>query len=90
MQTRLHSIAEQVLNVGTGFVISLLLWEFLIKPVWNIQADLVDNLQITSLFTVVSIARGYIFRRLANRITVRQQKQKENDHAATYRTDWKG
>ena len=63
-QTRLGSLVEQLLNIGSGFVISCLLWEFVVKPLWHIQTDFAENLQITALFTVVSIVRGYAWRRL--------------------------
>ena len=63
-QTRLGSLVEQLLNIGSGFVISSLLWEFVVKPVWNLQTGFAENLQITALFTAVSIVRGYCWRRL--------------------------
>ena len=62
-QTRLGSLVEQLLNIGSGFVISCLLWEFAVKPIWHIRTDFAENLQITLLFTAVSIARGYAWRR---------------------------
>lgn len=65
-QTRLHSMLEQVLNVGSGFVISTLLWQFVIVPQWGIQTGMADNLKITSLFTLVSVIRGYAWRRWFN------------------------
>ena len=65
-QTRLHSLLEQVLNVGSGFVISTLLWQFVIVPLWGIQTGMADNLKITSLFTLVSVIRGYAWRRWFN------------------------
>lgn len=30
MQTKRHSLLEQVLNVGSGFVLSSLVWQFVI------------------------------------------------------------
>lgn len=66
MQSRLMSFVEQVANIGSGFVLSSLLWSFVIQPVWHIQTSFAENLQITLLFTVVSIARGYAWRRYFN------------------------
>lgn len=63
-QSRLGSLVEQLMSVFTGFVVSLLLWEYVVKPVWSIQTGFSDNLQITALFTVASIARGYAWRRI--------------------------
>lgn len=90
MQPRLHSLIEQVASVGVGFFISLLTWEFIVKPVWEIDTNFAENLQITLLFTVISIARGYAFRRVANCITVRQQQKQRDGHAETDRNRGEG
>ena len=66
MQTRIGSFIEQLFNVGSGFIISSLLWEFVVKPGWNIHTSFAENLQVTCLFTVVSVIRGYVWRRIFN------------------------
>lgn len=68
MQSRKQSLIEQLLNVGSGFLVSLLLWSYVIVPVWSIEVSTQDNLAITLTFTVVSVARGYMWRRLFNKI----------------------
>lgn len=65
-QLKRHSLMESILNVASGFVISVIVWETVVKPVWNIQTTFSENLSITCLFTVISIARGYLWRRLGN------------------------
>lgn len=67
-QSRRHSLIEALTQQTAGLVISLLLWEFVINPIWNLQTSVADNLTITMLFTVASIIRGYLFRRLFNRV----------------------
>ncbi len=67
-QSRRLSLIESLVQTATGFAISMLVWEFVVKPVWNIQTDLSDNFVITLMFTVISIARGYLFRRVFNRL----------------------
>ena len=62
MQTKRHSLLEQVPNVGSGFI--LIRW-------WDIHTSFGENLQITSVFTIVSIIRGYVWRRLFNKLTVK-------------------
>lgn len=62
------SLLEVCLNVGSGFVLSLLVWEYVIEPLFSVEKNLLENIGITGVFTVVSIARGYIFRRLFTRI----------------------
>lgn len=75
MQSRTHSIIEQILNVGSGFIISLLVWIFIISPLWGITVTMVDNLAITLVFTCVSIIRGYCWRRIFNKIAVRKMEE---------------
>jgi uncharacterized membrane protein len=65
MQSRLASLIEQTLNVASGFVISLVIWQ-LVGPAMGYAVSMGDNLIITSIFTVVSIARGYLWRRYFN------------------------
>jgi hypothetical protein len=67
MQSRVGSAVEQVLNIGSGFFISLLLWSFIIVPVWDLDVSMNDNLTITGIFTVVSVVRGYVWRRFFNK-----------------------
>ena len=51
MQSRRMSLIEQFANIGSGFVISSLLWHFVIQPCWNIETSVAENLQITALCT---------------------------------------
>lgn len=51
MQSRLSSLIEQFANIGSGFVLSSLLWHFVVQPIWHIETSFAENLQITSLFT---------------------------------------
>ncbi len=74
MQSRTRSLIEQLLNIGSGFLISLLVWEFIVKPTWDIQTNFTENLNITLVFTVVSIVRSYIWRRLFNRLDNKNNK----------------
>lgn len=75
MQTRRHSLFEQLANTAFGFIVSLLTWEFVVKPIWELHTDFVQNLSITLLFTVISIARGYVCRRLFNCLNNKNNKE---------------
>lgn len=79
MQSRLHSLVEQLLNIGSGFVISLVVWELLVKPIWGIKTSFAENLQITVLFTVVSLARSYAWRRAFNHFSHKNNKKKSHE-----------
>lgn len=63
VQARLDSFMEAVTNTAIGFVISLLTWALLARA-YGIPMSWAVNLQITGIFTVVSILRQYVLRRL--------------------------
>ena len=65
-QSKLESLLETTLNIATGFIISLLLWIYMVAPLWGLKMTMFDNLGITGIFTVSAIIRGYIWRRFFN------------------------
>jgi hypothetical protein len=66
MQTKKQSFLESLINVIVGYLISLLSL-FIIFPILGIQSSTGKNLVITLYFTLISIARSYIFRRYFNK-----------------------
>lgn len=74
MQTRKGSLVESLINTGVGFVMSLFVWEFVVKPIWEINTSFAENLSITLLFTVVSVVRGYMLRRVFNQLHKNNKK----------------
>lgn len=65
MQTRRSSLIEATVNIGFGFILSLIVWQIL-AHLYGIPMPMTRNLEITSVFTVVSLARSYAFRRAFN------------------------
>lgn len=65
MQTKTESLIEAALNIGSGFILSLIVWQ-LIAGFYGIPMPLSRNLEITSIFTVVSLTRSYAWRRIGN------------------------
>lgn len=65
-QTKLESIIEGSLNLGSGFIIALLMWEYIVRPWFGVESNFVDSLSVTLLFTMVSLVRGYLWRRFFN------------------------
>jgi hypothetical protein len=63
-QTKTSSILEQFLNVGSGIIISMGTWEFIIAPMWGFTTSFADNIQITVIYTTISMVRGYTWRRM--------------------------
>ena len=66
MQSRKHSLFESLVNTVIGFLVSTLTWA-IVARLYGIPMTWADNLGITAIFTVVSIARQYVLRRIFNR-----------------------
>ena len=65
-QTRTMSLVESLTNTAVGFGVSLLTWVVVVR-LYGLPMSWFDNLTITAIFTVVSIARQYVLRRWFNR-----------------------
>lgn len=66
MQSRLSSFIEANLNTFTGFLLSWFVMHWVIRPIWGMDISSDDSFMITTIFTIVSIARNYFIRRYAN------------------------
>jgi hypothetical protein len=62
-QHKMDSLFEALTNTAIGFFVSLVTWYF-VAAAMNIPVTMSENLIITGVFTVVSICRGYVLRRL--------------------------
>jgi len=62
-QSRAASLTEVLINVGTGFMVSYILWLTLIPLLFNIDTNASQGLGVTAVYTVASIVRGYVVRR---------------------------
>jgi hypothetical protein len=69
-QTRLSSLAETVISIAIGFVVSLVITA-IVLPAYGHHVTLSENVQITAIFTVASIVRMYCVRRFFNWIANR-------------------
>lgn len=66
-QTRTMSAVESVANVAVGYGIAVAT-QAAVFPMFGIHATTTDHLAIGAIFTVVSLVRSYILRRVFNRI----------------------
>lgn len=66
MQTKKYSLIESITNTLVGFIVSLLI-QLIIYPTMEIPVTFTQNIVITFVFTLASILRGYIVRRMFNR-----------------------
>jgi len=69
-QSRRMSFVEAIANVAVGYGVAVTT-QVLVFPVFGLQASLADNLLIGAVFTVVSIGRSYLLRRVFEEIRVR-------------------
>lgn len=65
-QSRTSSAIEIALNYASGFLIALAVWQWVAVPVFNIGTSAAQGAGVTLLFTGVSIARSYAWRRAFN------------------------
>ena len=67
IQSRKVSLIEAGVNIASGFVISMLIWQLLVSNIWpHLTPSFAENFQATLIFTVISIARSYAWRRFFN------------------------
>lgn len=66
-QSRTMSAVESVANVAIGYGIAVAT-QAAVFPLFGIHATTADHLAIGAIFTVVSLARSYVLRRVFNRI----------------------
>ncbi|MFC6046349.1 hypothetical protein ACFPYM_00665 [Methylobacterium hispanicum] len=65
-QSRRMSLAETVANTGSGMLISWLIG-LVVYPAFGFPVGAGQALALTAIFTVVSVARGYAWRRAFER-----------------------
>jgi len=62
-QTRSMSLVESAANTGAGFLVSLVL-QISLFYFMSIETTTSQNLLMSGVFTVASLVRGYLMRRL--------------------------
>ena len=67
-QSHLMSLAESTANVAAGFGIAVLT-QVLVFPLFGLNVSLSKNLGIGVVFTVISLVRSYLFRRIFNAVS---------------------
>lgn len=64
-QSRTHSMVEVTVNMIVGFWLSVLV-QMIVFPLYGYELKLHDNMAIVALFTIVSMIRSYVLRRIFN------------------------
>jgi hypothetical protein len=65
-QSRTASLAEAAANVVAGYGIAILV-QLMVFPVFGLHPTLGENLRIGLAFTLASLGRGYVLRRVFER-----------------------
>ena len=79
-QSRVMSLVESVANVFVGYALAVIT-QILIFPVFGLHMTLAQNLKMGAVFTVVSLARSYVLRRVFERIRVANRSDGRGGHA---------
>lgn len=72
-QSRLISLVESTTNVVLGYVLAIAT-QIVVFPWFGIETGLAEHLTIGLAFVGVSLARGYLLRRLFETIRLRSAK----------------
>lgn len=62
-QSRLMSLVEAITNVIVGYGVAVMT-QILIFPIFGLQTTLGQNLAMGGIFTIVSLIRSFLLRRL--------------------------
>jgi len=65
VQPKRHSMLEATLNTGSGFLLSYGAG-FLVFPAFGFQVTPGQNFEIVLVYTVISVVRSYVWRRVFN------------------------
>lgn len=60
------------MNVLSGFFISWMVWIYLVAPLFDYETSYLKGFAITSIFTVSSLIRAFVIRRIMNWHTQRK------------------
>ena len=66
MQSKKHSLIESITNTLVGLVISYITL-IIVNHIYNLNLLMLESLEITLIFTIVSVGRNYLVRRFYNR-----------------------
>lgn len=88
MQTKFHSILEISANTFTGFIISLTYQWYVANPqLGENEISFFTTSSVVLQFTVISLLRSYIWRRVGDYFTRRRMEKLHSTWLSTH-TDW--
>ena len=84
-QSRRMSLIEAITNVAVGYALAVVT-QMLVFPWFGLEVTLGEHLAIGSVFVAISLARGYLLRRLFERIRVANRLVDHGGHAEPVQT----
>lgn len=84
-QSRLMSLVEAITNVAVGYILAIVT-QIVVFPWFGFEATLEEHLTIGLVFVAVSLARGYLLRRLFERLRVANRLGDHGGHAEPVQT----
>lgn len=66
-QSRKHSLVEVMVSTAVGYCVALIS-QIIIFPMYGLETHFAQDAEIAGIFTVISIIRSYIFRRIFNQL----------------------
>lgn len=78
MQKKSHSLIEGICNILIGGSINMFIFYTIIASYLGTTVSMNQSFWVTVIYTVISICRQYVFRRVFNKITYNQWRL-END-----------
>lgn len=68
MQSKKMSVFEVIFNQVTGLILSLVIFLYLMPVFFDVEPTIQDSLGMTIIFTITSIIRSYLVRRMFNKL----------------------
>ena len=78
-QSRLMSLAEAITNVAVGYGVAVVT-QILIFPIFGLHTSLGQNLAMGGIFTIVSLARSFLLRRVFEAVRVANRSGDRGGH----------
>ena len=69
-QSRRMSLVEALVNIAVGYAVAVAM-QILAFPLFGLDASLEENLALGVLFTIASVCRSYVLRRIFEALRVR-------------------
>lgn len=77
MQTKKGSLLEICLNTCSGFVVAWTLTQWMFPNIYHVELSISQSWTITFIYTVMSIIRSYMWRRVFNYFIIKKVKKNE-------------